>query len=247
MTKSSSFVYKLDGKGPLYQQINRAIAKPILNGENAPGTRLPSEHAFVELFKTSRMTVNRALQMLADDGLIERHRRSGSFVAAQISEHSVMELRDIADEVKAQGEHYRYHLLERRLIKADQELAERFGVAAGTALLFVLCQHASNDQPILIERRYINTAMAPSCLNEPFTRIPPGRWLLDNIPWSRAEHIISAINADQKIADYLNINQGDACLSVERTTWQDGHRVTFVTLTYPGNKHRLVGNFTPGR
>ncbi|NQV98229.1 MAG: UTRA domain-containing protein [Rhodospirillales bacterium] len=247
MTAGPALDYTLDGDGPLYRQINRAIAQPILSGQSAPGTRLLSEHEFMRLFKTSRMTVNRALQMLADDGLVKRHRRNGTFVAAQIAEHSVMELKDIGEEIEAQGATYGYQLLERRVVKADAERAEQLAVKKGTLLLFVLCRHCRDDQPLLIEHRYINTIAAPACLDEPFTEAPPGHWLLDNIPWSRAEHIITAVNASPRIARDLDIQAGDACLSVERTTWQDGQRVTFVTLTYPGDKHRLVGTFAPGR
>jgi GntR family transcriptional regulator, histidine utilization repressor len=247
MTDQPPFTYRLDGKGPLYRQINRAIAQPILSGQSAPGTRLLSEHDFMKLFKASRMTVNRALQMLADDGLIRRHRRSGSFVAPQVSEHSVMEIRDIVEEIEASGARYGYQLLQRKTVSADAALAEILDVAEATPLLSVVCRHLSDGAPLLIEHRYINPLAAPDCLDEPFSRVPPGHWLLENIPWSRAEHIITAINASASIAKDLNIDKGDACLCVERTTWQDGQRVTFVTLTYPGDKHRLVGQFLPGR
>jgi len=243
----NSASYKLDGKGPLYRQINRAIAGPILSGQITPGTRLPSEFEFMDLFNTSRMTVNRALQMLSDDGLVKRHRRSGTFVAPQITEHSVLELRDIVDEVEARGERYSYQLLERATTKCDDQLAKRLGVEINTALLYLSCLHFSNDQPLLIEDRYINAKSVAACLVEAFTEVPPGRWLLDNVPWSRAEHVVSAINATPQIAKDLRLSVGTACLSVERTTWQDGVGLTYVTLTYPGDKHRLIGSFTPGQ
>ena len=76
--KDKRLLFKLDGSGPLYRQIKRAITQPILLGRCGPGTRLPSEVAFTRMFCTSRMTVNRALQMLADEGLVVRHRRNGT-------------------------------------------------------------------------------------------------------------------------------------------------------------------------
>jgi GntR family histidine utilization transcriptional repressor len=245
--RKDTFDYQLDGTGPLFKQINRAIAQPILSGQNLPGTRLPSEHAFMEIFNTSRMTVNRALQMLADDGLVFRHRRSGTFVASQVVEHSVMELKNIVDEVEASGASYDYQLLDLKVITTDSELAEKLQTPIGTKLVYILCRHFSDRKPILIEQRYINSKPVPRSLTEKFVDTPPGSWLLKNVPWSRAEHIISAVNANDTISKYLEITPGSACLSVDRTTWQGGIRITFVTLTYPGNKHRLVGNFAPGR
>jgi len=239
--------FKLDGDGPLYRQIRRAIAQPILLGQYGPGTRLPSEHDFMDRFKTSRMTVNRALQMLADEGLVRRHRRNGTFVAHQAAEHAVMELRDIGDEVAATGATYGYRLAAQTPARADRVLAGRLGIAVGAPVLHLLCNHLSDGEVILIEERYINMKAVPDCAAKTFEETPPGRWLVENVPWSRAEHVIRAVNADEDTAAMLGILPGAACLTVERTTWHDGLPITFVTLTYPGERHHLVGTFTPGQ
>jgi len=241
---ASGFI--LDGRGPLYRQIKRAIAEPILSGLFDPGTRLPSEDAFTRIFETSRMTVNRALQMLADDGLITRHRRNGTFVAAQVTEHAVMELRDVGDEVENTGAAYTYQLLQRRQIKADGVIAGHLGVQTGDTVLYLQCRHLADDAAFVIEDRYINSKSVPGADTEPFDRIPPSRWLLENVPWTRAEHAVTALNASNDIAALLEIPHHEACLRVERTTWLAERPITYVHLTYPGSRHRLVGRFTPG-
>lgn len=240
-------VYHLDGRGPLYRQIKRAIAEPILSGQFEPGKRLPSEDSFTSIFNTSRMTVNRALQMLADDGLISRHRRNGTFVAAQVAEHAVMELRDIADEVLDLGATHTFSLLNRGMIPTEKTIATHLGLAAGKSALFLQCLHLADDIPFVIEDRYINTESVPEAANEMFENIPPSRWLLENVPWTRAEHAITAINASEHIARLLDIAPMDACLCIERTTWLSERPVTYVQLTYPATRHRLVGHFTPGQ
>ena len=238
--------FALDGRGPLYRQIKRAIAEPILSGALGPGTRLPSEDTFTRIFKTSRMTVNRALQMLADEGLVTRHRRNGTFVAAQVAEHAVMELRDIADEVADTGAAYTYQLLQRRKIRTDRALAAQLGIKAGQPVLYLQCRHLADSVPFVIEDRYINLTSVAEAENEPFNNTPPSRWLLENVPWTRAEHAVTAINASEDIAKLLDLSPGEACLRVERTTWLAERPVTHVHLTYPGTRHRLVGRFTPG-
>ena len=242
--------FRLDGRGPLYRQIKRAIADPILSGTVAPGTRLPSEEAFTRIFDTSRMTVNRALQMLADVGLVTRHRRNGTFVATRIAEHSVMDLRDIVDEVAGTGARHAYKLLARRMIAAPQNIAGHLGGHpggwAGGSVVYVRCLHFGDDVPFVIEDRYINIRSVPDAVAEPFSETPPGRWLLENVPWSRAEHAITAITPSDDIARLLNIPANEACLRVERTTWLADQPVTCVHLTYPGTCHRLVGRFAPG-
>ncbi len=94
----------LDGTGAIYQQIRRAVARPILRGDWAPGARIPSEHELTELFGASRMTINKALSALADEGLIVRRRRLGSFVAERPPERAVMESWDHGAEVTRAGE-----------------------------------------------------------------------------------------------------------------------------------------------
>ena len=247
LMSSARLDFTLDGDGPLYRQIRRAIAKPILLGQYGPGTRLPSEHDFMARFGTSRMTVNRALQMLADEGLVSRHRRNGTFVAAPAAEHAVMELRDIGDEVAATGAAYGYELKELSHAKANCALAARFAVAVGAPVLHLLCGHLSDGEPVLMEERYINMKAVPDCAKDTFVVTPPGRWLLENVPWSRAEHVIRALNADKATATALGVSIGAACLCVERTTWLGDQPITFVTLTYPGDRHKLVGTFTPGQ
>ena len=74
----------LDGEGPLHQQIRRAIARPILAGAWPPGSRIPSEHELMARYGVSRMTVNRALGSLAEEGLVERKRKAGTVVCAGI-------------------------------------------------------------------------------------------------------------------------------------------------------------------
>jgi len=237
---------RIDGDGPLYRQIRRSIADPIIAGHLVPGTRLPSEHEMMEMFKTSRMTVNRALQMLSDEGLVVRHRRSGTFVARQLVEHAVLDLRDIADEITGSRAVYGYHLLSRRRIKADRVTADELGVRKGSALLHLVCRHDGDGRPFVIEDRLINLATVPAAVDQCFSEMPPSRWLLKTVPWSKAEHAVLALNATLEIARSLEISPGDACLSIERRTWFADKPVTFARLTYPGNRHRLVGRFTPG-
>ena len=71
----------LDGNGPVWRQIRRVILSRITSGAWCPGTRIPSEIELSGHFGVSRMTTNRAIQSLAVEGHLERHRRIGTLVA----------------------------------------------------------------------------------------------------------------------------------------------------------------------
>ena len=242
---SKQALFELDGSGPLYRQIKGAIARPILSGRLTPGARLPSEHEFMALFATSRMTVNKALQSLAEDGLVVRRRPNGTFVAPQVSEHAVMDIVDIIDEVEGAGGRYGYRLLGREQVSGEAQ--PKLDLPPGAELLHLTCRHDADGIPILLEERWINVAAVPDCRSESFAATPPNRWLLRNVPWSKAEHTIRAVTAERAVARQLELAEGDACLRVERTTWQAQTPITFVSLTYPGERHQLVARFAPGR
>ncbi len=65
---------------PIYQQIKKTIADRISNGDWTAGQKLPSENELVAAIDVSRMTINRALRELTQQGLINRVHGFGSFV-----------------------------------------------------------------------------------------------------------------------------------------------------------------------
>jgi DNA-binding LacI/PurR family transcriptional regulator len=72
---------KEDETGPLYKHIYYQVLKNISSGKLAPGDRIPSEKELCEAFGVSRITSKKALEMLADQGIINRRPGMGSFVA----------------------------------------------------------------------------------------------------------------------------------------------------------------------
>jgi multiple sugar transport system substrate-binding protein len=67
---------------PLYFQLKTLLLEEILEGRYGPGDRLPTEHELCHHYGISRTPVSRALSELAEEGVILRHRRRGTFVNA---------------------------------------------------------------------------------------------------------------------------------------------------------------------
>ena len=57
---------------PRYQQLKEMIIGRIMSGELQPRDRVPSENELVDAMKVSRMTANRALRELTDEGYVDR-------------------------------------------------------------------------------------------------------------------------------------------------------------------------------
>lgn len=57
---------------PFYEKVKQAISEKIATGVWRPHDRIPSEAELVAQFGFSRMTINRALRELTDEGLLVR-------------------------------------------------------------------------------------------------------------------------------------------------------------------------------
>ena len=239
------------GTLPLYQRIRLTLEQNILSGAWPPGYRIPSEHALMAAFGCSRMTLNKVLSGLAAIGLIERKRRAGSVVSQPRAQQSaVLQIPDLKAEVEARGEPYGYRLLSRE--KRQATLADRkwLGVAGRCPILHLTCLHLIATRPFAHEDRLINLREASSALDQDFSLVPPNTWLLGHVPWSAAEHRISALAADPERAATLCIDPGTACLMVERRTWGNhaqgnGEPITSVRITHPGALYDLFARFRP--
>jgi len=231
-----------DGSGALYQRILSDIRGRILSGELPPGHRIPFEHELSEQYQCSRMTVNKAMSELARTGLIERRRRSGSFVKRPRSQAAVLEIHDIRTEVEALDLTYRYELVSRRERQAGEPDA---GFVAGTGLVEIVCRHFAGAAPFCLEERAISLTAVPEAAGESFEAMAPGPWLLSRVPWNAAEHTIRAVAADEHTAKMLGVARHSPCLVVQRRTWSGDQPVTDVRLTYAGETHSLVARFAP--
>jgi GntR family histidine utilization transcriptional repressor len=237
----------LDGAGPLWLQIRRALAQPILDGRWPPGARIPAETELTERYGASRMTVNKALHSLAHDGLVERRRKRGTIVAERAQEHPVFEIWDVAAEVRRSGAPYSFVVHQRQATDGTGPHGGIDGLPPAAPLLWLLVEHRAGGKPVQLEERLVNLAAAPAARKQAFRKHAPGEWLLRQVPWTEARHAILARAARGATARLLQLEPGSACLVVERQTWNGPVPVTFARLWHPGEQHRLVGRFEPRR
>jgi GntR family transcriptional regulator, histidine utilization repressor len=227
----------------IYKRIRADIERRILSGEWPPGYRIPFEHELTVQYGCSRMTVSKALAELAQADLIERRRKAGTYVRRPQMQSAVLKIADIRAEISALGRSYGYAMLERRRRKATRADLARLGEQGAADVLSLACVHSADSIPFAVENRLINLDAVPDAAHVNFSSEPPGSWLINHVPWTEAEHNISAIAADEGLADGLEIAIGTACLVIQRRTWRADRTLTAVRLVYPGASHQLVARF----
>ena len=228
---------------PRYQQVKDLIIQRISTGELKPKDRVPSENELVAAAGVSRMTANRALRELTDEGWVERVAGSGTFVSEIRAQSHVLEVRNIAEEIAARGHQHTSRMLRCSRQHARGEVARALHVEQGSDVFHLLLIHFENGLPIQVEDRHVVASFAPDCLDQDFSAITPSAYLTSIAPLGEAEQVVRAQLPNAAIRGYLDMQEGEPTLVVLRRTWSSGRPATFARLHHPGDRYELTGQY----
>jgi GntR family transcriptional regulator len=138
---------------PNYYRVEKHLRDRIRSGELQPGDPVPPESQLVQQFKISRMTVRQALSRLVFEGLIERQRGRGSFVAEARFQHTHV-FPSFEEEMQARGATTSHKLIDKRVEPAEGKAAESLGIAEGTPVVVIERQRFVDGQVVGYEIRY---------------------------------------------------------------------------------------------
>ena len=238
--------FKEKASTALYLAVKEHIRAQIQSGAWKVGDRVTSEHELVAELGVSRMTAHRALRELAAEGLLQRVAGVGTFVAEGKAESSLLQVANIADEIRGRGHAHRFTLLKAVRVSASLEVATALGLAMGDSVFHVVGVHREDGVPVQLEDRYVNPKAAPSFLDQDFVQVLPGEYLMGAVPLDEVEHVVDATAATTAEAERLGIPGGTPCLVLTRRTWARGTCVTYVRCVHPGSRYRLGTRFKPG-
>jgi GntR family histidine utilization transcriptional repressor len=224
-----------------YARIKRHVVARIESGEWKVASRVPSENQLAVEFEVSRMTARRALMELEHEGFLVRSQGLGTFVADRKPVLSMLEVRNIAEEIAERGHAYRCRVLRLEEVPATEAVAMYLGVAPGSKVFHSLIVHIDDDTPVQLEDRFTNPAVAPDYLAQDFSRMTPNAYLSRVAPIEAVEHVIEAVMPTSLVARWLQVRAPEACLQINRRTWSRGLVATFAKLVHPGSRYRLGG------
>lgn len=228
---------------PRYLKVKEHILSQIRSGAWAPGFRVPSENELVESFGISRMTANRALRELFAEGFVERVPGVGTFVKELPARSSLLELRNIAEEIAQRGHRYSARIATRREVEANPALAAEFETRDLHRLFHITLVHEENGVPVQLEDRHVNAELVPGFLAQDFSRTTPTAVLLAALPVDELEHTVEAVLPTAEQQRLLAIDALEPCLALHRRSWSRGQVVTIATLTYPASRYALYSRY----
>jgi GntR family transcriptional regulator len=155
---------EFDGAPALYYQIKQQIKRSIEGGELAPGAPLPSEISLCEVYGVSRPTVRQAMKELISEGLLERRRGVGTFVAQPKLRHPLGSVVGFSERVERAGQRPGTRVLQEEVLGAGElgdDVVEALETSAEDPVLRVVRLRLVDDEPLLVETVHLPLARFP--------------------------------------------------------------------------------------
>lgn len=218
------------------QFIASEVRRRIIELEWRQGSRIPDEADLAVEFDAARATVNKALQQLADEGLLDRRRRAGTHVTINPPHKATFAIPIVREQIERAGMDYAFRVVAQQRAPVPTDIATRIGLPAGTMLVHIRALHFGNGRPFQLEDRWLNPTAVPELAEADFSELNTNEWLVRHAPYRRADFAFSAENASRRDARLLETQAGQALLILYRTTWNHFGPITTVRLAFqPGH------------
>ena len=230
-------------RSPLYERVESVLAGDIADGSLPAETQLPSEDGLVERFKVSRTTVRKAIQNLAERGLVEVRRGKGTFVTQPKVTQELTELTGFVEDMQTLGRTPTARLLDKRIVAADELVAHRLALAPGALVVRLQRVRLADRVAMSFDETYLPRDLGEQ-VAENDLEAEPVFALLENkydTPLVEAEYKLEAAAAGLVVAQALQVPVGSPIFLIERTSYTTGNRpVDYERLHYRGDLVRFV-------
>ncbi len=218
-----------------HRGIREAIRARIVAGEWQLGELIPGEVEFAEEYGCSRTTVNRALQALAEEGIVERKRKGGTRIRPLPLPQGQVRIPLLREQVEDTGRSYGCEIITRQVLPPPAAVGGHLQLAADEPAAFLETLHFAGGEPFAFETRWVNLATVPDFVTADLDGLSANEWLLRKVPFTRGEVGVMAVAADARLSQMLQADRGAALFTMKRTTWLGEQPVTTMTLYHaPG-------------
>lgn len=225
---------------PAYHRLYVLLAAGIRDGRYPPGDLLPPENTLAQRHEVSRVTVRKALQQLAEDGLIDKRHGQGNLV--KLTRRDEKPVSGLIANLVAQGLTFEAKTLAWESTVAGEEVAQHLELDAGEACLLVRRLRSLHGNPIGYASIYL-----PGDVGKLLKRRSAATRLvlqeLDTTPHAPAytEHTLSATLADGEAADSLGVASGSPLLRMRGVAYtREGRAVYYQDSVYHPDRYEYT-------
>lgn len=231
-------------RGPLYQQLHRALRQAIADNRLATDEALPPERDIAQDLGISRITVRKAIDALVGEGLVVRRQGAGTFVAARI-EKSFSKLSSFSEDMASRGRVARSVWLRRSDGTVTPEESMTLGLGPGSRVYRFNRVRFADDLPMALEY----STVPATCLASPDAvehSLYEALEATGNRP-VRALQRLRAVLFTSDQAELLSLSAGAPGLLIERRGFlAGGATVEFTQSFYRGDSYDFVAELNIG-
>ncbi len=230
-------------RSPLYFQLYTVLRNAIVDGKLQFECQMPSEQKLAEAFDISRITAKRAMDELAEEGLIARFRGKGSHVIYQYAPAPVRApLVGMLENLIEMGKHTSVRVLSLEKKLPPPEIREQLKLA-GDELVHELIRVRSNEHKEPFAYYVSWTAgIGKGYTRTKLEKTPRLEIFRDNgMRVVKVNQVLSAQLASPLVAAELNINPGAPLLSIRRhATVESGSVVDVLDCLYNPDRYNYA-------
>lgn len=219
---------------PKYHQIYLVLREQLSEGRFAQG--LPSEMALSKEFGAGRVTVRRALEQLANEGLITRRAGRGTHPATvqpdrveravpAARRRGAKGLSGLLENIVSMSMRTSVRVIEVRTIHASHTVAAALQIPFGAKVQKAVRRRSSKLGPVSYITTYVPDELARLFGRKDLLRKPILRLIEESgVEMGRARQTVSARQADATVARELDVAVGTALLAVHRLVFDSDER-----------------------
>lgn len=198
---------------PLYFQLKELIMTEIKNGNYKGEDLIPTEKELSDMYQISRTTVRQAITELVQEGWLYRKKSKGTFVAKpKINQDFVQTLESFNDQIMRSGRTPFTELLEFKVVKAPEEVAEKLLLKADDRVIYIHRKRSADNEPIVMVKTYLpynrcKFVMEHNLTNESLYKILA---VQDETQIYKIKRLIEAVDATAYDINHLNVKRGKA-------------------------------------
>jgi GntR family transcriptional regulator len=228
---------------PAYLQLHAHLLEAIESGAWPAGRALPSERDLAAALGLSRMTVRRAFEEAARDGLLEQRRGSGTYVRSRRMEQTVDRVIGFSDEARLLGFMPGSRVLEVSEVAADHDVADALRCGHGALVRRISRVRTADDVPLAVQIAYLRPSMLALGADDLdwYQSLYAAIEARFGISPQRARQTISARLPTRQERRLLLLDRFDPILAMERVTFDaDDAPFEFVRSAYRGDRYALA-------
>jgi GntR family transcriptional regulator len=225
---------------PAYKRIQGSIRKRIEASELRPGDAVASERELAKIHKVSLMTARHALAGLERDGVVERRRGAGTFVAAPKIHFN--KLMSYTEHMSSRGLTPQSRVLVAKIIEHEPEVAARLGLPATSPMVKIERLRLTGEEPFALETCHLPAHEFSGLVEAPLGRSSLFGTLEHDygVELAYADEEVDATAADTKVAELLQVAHGSPVLRIRQVIYSSKGKATiYVVGLYRSERHRL--------